>query len=310
MLQKSSTSRVIVSGTLSSFTIQSSTTTSKLFVGPRFYDEKNGMLASKMNLTLADVKETSNPMPSPSDPESTGNLVYVYSNPFSDMEERRIGKQDWDKQMLSDSVSSLSSSEEANANKLNLRSLSGSSSSSSSSSISSSEEKNFWQPKPTLKDAPQNPLLPMFIGFKGKHIGRSNELDLTSSSKELISQMANELEDPSNMPNQETLEKFTILSSLIRTMNLEQIKEIGRSLQLSSDDLKTNDKSQVVKQNAWSLWKDAVTQAGTGPALLAIKHWIENREIENWQAMDMLSRLPKTARTPTDEWIRELFVSI
>ncbi|KOX68248.1 Vitellogenin, partial [Melipona quadrifasciata] len=271
-LSKSSTSRVILSGSLRSFTVQSSTTTSKLLVGPRFYDEKNGMLASRMNLTLADMKETKNPLSSPSNPESTGNLVYVYSNPFSDIEERRIGKQDWNKQLVSDSVSSVSSSEEA-TNKQNLRSLS-SSSSSSSSSISSSEEKNtYWQPKPTLKDAPQNPLLPLFIGYKGKHIGRSNQLDIVSNSKELISQIAIELEDPSNIPNQETLEKFTILCSL----------------------------------NAWSLWKDAVTQAGTGPALLAIKHWIENKEIQNWEAMDILSRLPKTARTPTDQYIRELF---
>ncbi|KAK1126495.1 hypothetical protein K0M31_005130 [Melipona bicolor] len=305
-LSKSSTSRVILSGTLTSFTIQSSTTTSKLLVGPRFYDEKNGMLASKMNLTLADIKQTKNLLPSPSNPESTGNLVYVYSNPFSDMEERRIGKQNWNKQLVSDSVSSISSSEEATNNQ-NLRSLS-SSSSSSSSSISSSEEKNtFWQPKPTLKDAPQNPLLPLFTGYKGKHIGQSEQLDVVSSSKELISQIANELEDPSNIPNQETLEKFTILCSLARTMNLEQMKEIGKSVYMSTDDLKTNDKTQVVKQNAWSLWKDTVTQAGTGPALLTIKHWIENKEIENWQAMDILSRLPKTARTPTDQYIRELF---
>ena len=298
-----------MSGSLRSFTVQSSTTTSKLLVGPRFYDEKNGLLASKMNITLADVKETRNDLPSPSNPESTGNLVYVYSNPFSDMEERRIGKQDSRNRLASDSVSSVSSSEEA-TNNLNPRSVSSSSSSSSSSISSSEEDKNFWQPKPTLKDAPQNPLLPMFIGFKGKHIGRSDEMDVVSSSKELISQIANELEDPSNIPNQETLEKFTILSSLVRTMNLEQMEEVGRSVRVSSDDLKANDRTQAVKQNAWSLWKDAVTQAGTGPALLAIKHWIENREIQNLQAMDILSRLPKTARTPTDQYIRELFVSI
>lgn len=282
-----------------------------MFISPRLYDDQKGSVVSKMNLTLVDVKKISNALPMPRNPESTGNLVYVFDNPFSDMEERRpsqgIGQVDPKKIRTSDSISSVSSSEEALKNKPNLRGSG--SSSASSSSISSSEENKFWQPKPTLEDAPQNPLLPNFIGYKGKFIGKSGEIDVVKAIKELVFQIANELEDPSNMATQETLEKFTILTSLIRIMNRKQIAEVETKMQFSSNELKSNDKTQAVNQNAWAVFRDAITQAGTGPALLTIKNWIERRDITTMEAVDVLSRLPKSARAPTAEYINTIFVS-
>ncbi|KZC03969.1 PREDICTED: vitellogenin-like [Dufourea novaeangliae] len=310
-LSKSSTSRIIISGNLKAFTIQSSVTTSKLFVSPRFYDEQNGVVVSRMNLTLGDVKKISRPLSAPANPESTGNLVYVYNNPFSDMEERRLSKsldgQNSKQNQASDSISSVSSSEEAAKNGQNPRIRGSSSSSASSSSISSSEENEFWQPKPTLEDAPQNPLLPDFVGDRGKYIGQSGEFEIIKVTKDLVLQISNDLEDPSNIPNQETLEKFTILSSLIRTMSRKQLIELENNMHISPNELKSNDKSQATKQNAWAAFRDAVTQAGTGPALLTIKNWIERRNVVGLEAADIVSRIPKNARTPTAEYVRSLF---
>ncbi|XP_029035514.2 vitellogenin-like [Osmia bicornis bicornis] len=308
-LSKSSTSRIVISGNLKRFTIQSTVTTSKMFISPRLYDNQKGSVVNKMNLTLADVKKISNPLTPPSNPESTGNLVYVFDNPFSDMEERRpsqgIGQVDPKKVRTSDSISSVSSSEEALKNQPNLRGSG--SSSASSSSISSSEENKFWQPKPTLEDAPQNPLLPNFIGYKGKFIGKSGEIDVVKAIKELVFQIANELEDPSNMVTQETLEKFSILTSLIRIMNRKQIAEVETKMHISPNELKSNDKTQAVNQNAWAIFRDAITQAGTGPALLTIKNWIERRDVTTMEAVDILSRLPSSARAPTAEYVNTIF---
>ncbi|XP_012139918.2 vitellogenin [Megachile rotundata] len=306
-LSKYSTSRIVISGNLKRFTIQTSVTTSQMFVTPRMYENHKGIVASRMNLTLGNVNKISNPLPLPRNPESTGNLVYVYSNPFSDMEERRPSDRRDSKQDLeSDSISSQSSSEEINKNKINLLKNSGSSSA-SSSSISSSEEHKFWQPKPTLQDAPQNPLLPNYIGYKGKYIGKSGEIDVIKAVKQLVFEIANELEDSTLMPTQETLEKFSILTSLIRTMSRSQIEEVENILHLSSNELKFDDKTQAVKQNAWAVFRDAITQAGTGPAFLTIKNWIEKRNIGTWEAADILSALPRTSRTPTAEYIRTFF---
>lgn len=310
MLQQSATSRVIISGTLKSYTIQSAVTTNLMHVSPRFYDHGHGLVASRMNLTLATVKKITSPLPKPNTPESTGNLVYIYSNPYSDTEERRVGKvvEDSNKMMVSDSISS--SEEATKGHDLRRFSSDSSSSSSSPSSIYSSEEDHYWQPKPTMEDAPQNPLLPLFIGYKGKYIGKSNEVDVVAKSKELISQIANEMEDPNDVYKNQILEKFTILCSLLRTMNKEQMLEVDKDVRLSPNDMKSMDKTLVPKQNAWSVWKSAVAQAGTGPAFLVIKNWIETKEVDSETAADLLAKLPKTARAPTAEYIKEFFVSI
>ena len=304
---QSATSRIIISGTLKNFTIQSAVTTNLMYMSPRFYDHGHGLVASKMNLTLAVVKKITNPLLKPNNLVSTGNLVYTYHNPFSDTEERRIGRvlEDSDKVVVSDSVSSISSSEETTKG-YNYRSLS-SGSSSSSSSISSSEEDFYWQPKPTMEDAPQNPLSPLLIGYNGKYIGRSKEMDVIAKSKELIYQIANEMEDPNDLYKNQILEKYTILSDLLRTMNKEQMLQVDKDVHLSPYQMKTFDRTLVPKQNAWNVFKSAIAQTGTGPAFLLIKNWIETKEVDSTTAADLLARLPKTARAPTAEYIKELF---
>lgn len=306
MLQHSATSRIIISGTLKSYTIQSAVTTHLMHVSPRFYDHGHGLVASRMNLTLATVKKIASPLSRMNTPESTGNLVYTYSNPYSDTEERRVGKvvEDSVRMMLMDSISS---SEEAMKGQ-NLRESS--ESSDSFNLIYSSEEDYYWQPKPTMEDAPQNPLSSLFIGYNGKYIGKSNEVDVVAKSKELISQIANEMEDPNDVSKNQILEKFTILSSLLRTMNKDQMLEVDKEVRLSPNDMKSMDKTLVPKQNAWSVFKSAIAQAGTGPALLVIKNWIETKEVDSETAVDLLNKLPKTARAPTAEYIQEFFVSI
>ncbi|CAK9795283.1 Vg [Anthophora quadrimaculata] len=312
-LSKSSMSRIIISGNLKSFTIQSSVTTSKMLISPRFYDYQNGMVASKLNLTLGKVDKIRRRLPTLKSPESTGNLVYVYNNPFSDIEERRINKnlENSKQVMTSDSLRSVSSSEEMKKKGVDgLRSVASATTSASSSSISSSEENTFWQPKPTLEDAPQNPLMPNFIGNENKVIGKSDKIDVKKAVNDLIFQIANEMDDPSSMPVQDTLDKFTILCSLIRTMSLKDINQFQNMLHISpyeSNFYKNSDKSQVIKQNAWAVFRDAIAHAGTGPAFLTIRNWIEKGEISVSEAADILSRLPRTARTPTDDYVRSLF---
>ncbi|XP_053979658.1 vitellogenin-like [Hylaeus volcanicus] len=309
-LTKSSTSRVIISGNLKRFTIQSSVTTSQLLVSPRFYDNQNGIVVSVMNLTIANMERMKNPLPSPRLRESTGNLVYVYNNPFSENEERRSNKRvealNSNQILTSDSIDAVSSSEETLKKGEHLRRRGSKSSSASSSSISSSEEHEFWQPKPTLEDAPRNPFLPNFVGYNGKVIDKSDEINMIKAAKDLVAQMSIELEEPSEIPNHETLAKFTILSDLIRTMSRKQLKEVEKDIHMPTNELKSHDKSQAIKMNAWTVLRDAVTQAGTGPALLTIKDWIIERDLGGMEAANLLSKLPTTARTPTDEYIKVL----
>lgn len=57
------------------------------------------------------------------------------------------------------------------------------------------------------------------------------------------------------------------------------------------------------------VFRDAVAQAGTGPALVTIKQWILNHKISGTEAAHIVGVLPDTAYFPTTEYINTLFVS-
>jgi len=56
-------------------------------------------------------------------------------------------------------------------------------------------------------------------------------------------------------------------------------------------------------------FRDSVAQAGTLPALYAIRDWIYKDIIRENEAAEILSVLPRSALTPTPEYIEFLFVS-
>jgi ribosomal protein S14 len=56
-------------------------------------------------------------------------------------------------------------------------------------------------------------------------------------------------------------------------------------------------------------FRDSVAQAGTLPALSAISDWIHKDIISENEAAEILSVLPRSALTPTPEYIELLFVS-
>lgn len=283
-LTRSSMSRVIVSGNLKRFTIQSSVTENKMFASPRLFDNYPGVVYTKMNLTLVSFKDVGTPLPDLENPESIGNLVYTYNNPFSESEQRRLGRTG----SSTDHVPSETSSME-------------------DASVSNSKEDGLWQPKPTLEDPPQFPLLPLFTGNNGKAVGLSKEVNPVEATKELVKEISTELSDPSTVPTQQTLEKFTILISLIRTMSRKQIAEAEKSMHLPPNEVMTDDKSWNLKRTVRAVFCDAMAEAGTGPALLTIKNMIENRNIEGFEAADILSRLSKSAITPTGEYVDTFF---
>lgn len=56
-------------------------------------------------------------------------------------------------------------------------------------------------------------------------------------------------------------------------------------------------------------YRDAVAQAGTGPALATIRDWIKEEKVKSEEAAELVAVLPFTARTPTPEYVDALFVS-
>ncbi|XP_011695972.1 PREDICTED: vitellogenin-1-like [Wasmannia auropunctata] len=291
VISRSSETKIVATGNLTCFTIQSSSMTDEISINSNINDMYSGVVYSSMNLTLDRMSQISNPLPSSNNLVSTGNLVYTYNNPFSNQRKPRRS-----------SVSRRTlESENHNSN--------------SSSDDNSSEERDYLQPKPTLDEAPESPLLPYFIGYKGNSIQKSEE-DYILTAARLIGQITGEMEHfPEqilNEPFTDTLERVTILIRLIRTMNVNQIAEIENKLpelfyQDDRNRLSNKEEQKVYDQAAWDVFCSTVAYAGTGPALIAIKNWIKTGKLEGKQAAQIISKIPKAAIAPTAEYIAAFF---
>ncbi|XP_031636119.1 vitellogenin-A1-like [Contarinia nasturtii] len=164
---------------------------------------------------------------------------------------------------------------------------------------SSNEKKlEYHQPRPTLKDAPENPLLNYFVGNNGKSIQSRKEFNAKTEVEKLVEEISEDLENPEEIPAKNTLRKFNILAKIIRTMNAEQIEETTRALEKM--DKKSSEKSRKV-------YLDALSTAGTGPAVNQLMTLIEERKLKGEEAVEVIITLPTTIREPTEEMQRRFF---
>ena len=259
-----------------------------------------------MNVTIHEVKDISDQVLPPSNPQSTGNLVYSYNRPSENANSRRPSR-------LSHSQHSHNSNSKSNSNRRQNNNEKDSDESNSSSSVYDNEGDSYLQPKPKLTEAPEHPMLSYFIGNNGNSIQKDGKVDAVKSAKNIAQEIGNEMQKPDNMPEEQTLEKYTILYKLIRTMSADQIAEVQRELyeqQPSSNQLNQNNPSQNARRYAWVAYRDAVAQAGTGPALVNIKQWIQNKQIEGFEAAFVIDTLGKSTQTPTPEFLDAYFVSV
>lgn len=174
--------------------------------------------------------------------------------------------------------------------------------------MSSSEE--YWQPMPSLQSPPNTPFLPFFIGNKGNLIHSYKKIDGVSAAVKLAKEIAYDLQNPNVITGEDTLTKFNILTRVIRVLSASQIQQISEKLYYPAEKANPQSESESYKYRAWVAFRDAVAQAGTGPALVTIQQWIKNYQITGERAAQLLAVLPKTARYPTLEYMNYFFVSI
>lgn len=335
--QRSSVSRVILSGKLNRYTIHSSVTTNKVFVSAALYDEQKATVYSYVNATLINMRESSERAQGPSNPINVGDLVYTYNRPssshnkpqtkdnrdslYNKYEESQEEMHKRDRQNVREYESSQEQSEEQymkthskksrsrrsimktprfdEEQRKNRRQSESDTSSSSSSSSDSSEE--VYQPKPTMDKAPETPFLPLSVGFEGKSV--QHAVDTVSKCQKMIMEIGQATVTPSKLPSQNSLEKFLIVIDLMSGMNENQIGEVCSKLFSRADE---KDEANLA---AWKICRDAVAQTGTGPALKQIAKWIQSKKVRGEEAAQLLAALPQNVRVPTDEYLMELFVS-
>ncbi|XP_045456674.1 vitellogenin-like [Melitaea cinxia] len=121
------------------------------------------------------------------------------------------------------------------------------------------------------------------------------------NAQKLVQEIAQQLQNPNNMPKADTLAKFNILVRVIASMSYGQLSQTSRSIEIAKS---SNDN---VKLDMWMVYRDAVTQAGTTPAFRQIKTWIENRTIEGEEAAQVIASLVRSLRYPTKETMSQFF---
>nr|CAD7460130.1 unnamed protein product [Timema tahoe] len=128
----------------------------------------------------------------------------------------------------------------------------------------------------------------------------SSKINPVEAVRKIASEIGSELQYPDGIPKENTLAKFTILTRLVQVMSAKQLKEAGRSLYTpSSNDIKTHFHRKA--------FRDAVGEAGTGPALVTLKEWIMSKKVRGEDAAELVSSLPRAALTPTPEYLNEFF---
>lgn len=297
---RSSVSRIILSGHLHRHTIQSSVTTNKIILKPTPSSSQKGLVVSQLNITLVDVSAASKEPQRLSQPKSIGNLVYTYNSPFATTNEVRTGSKNSEEQR-----DQLDSEENQRywqgQSKRHPRSLDRSDE--QDSRQQPEDFQDFKQDEPTMTGEPENPLMPYFIGYYGQAIKTAKQVNPVEDAQKLARKISHELAQPSEMTKEDTLATFTILVRLVRTMNVEEIKQVSQQLYVR-ESYKKEEGHHV---DAWKCYRDAVAQAGTGPALMTIQDWILSKKIEGQEAATLVATVAQSTRHPTRDYMNTFY---
>lgn len=158
-----------------------------------------------------------------------------------------------------------------------------------------------------MNNAPEVPLLPLYVGYKGQSIQKAKNINGVHLAQQLATEIGKDLQNENDIPKQNTLEKFNILAQVIRILNKKQIEEATRQLYAPQADNQSEKSS--ARNAAWKAYRDAVAQAGTGPAVKELTEWIEAKKVDGEEAAQLIATLPKTIREPTEEMMKLFFVS-
>ncbi|KAG5880947.1 hypothetical protein JTB14_010378 [Gonioctena quinquepunctata] len=281
---RDTTSRALLTGNLRKYTVQSSVTVNKVLVSPTLTDQKIGSVISALNVTLESVKSQFEEIEDISSPLKLGNLVYTYDRPHSqsNLVREKTPYEEKGARRMDDLESNYRTTNMARSR----RSLE-----------NSSEEvdhvyKGHLQDKPSLTQAPESPFLPYTTGIKGKTL--KENVNILSSVQELSKRM---LDD--NFDHENTLDRFSTMTSLIRLMNADEIKTVINAVYTNAE--------QGRKLAIWTTFRDALAESGTGPAFLAIQNCIETKKLGDEEASQVLSTMAKAVREPTLQYMKAYF---
>ncbi|KAK9890164.1 hypothetical protein WA026_008969 [Henosepilachna vigintioctopunctata] len=290
--------RAVITGTLQRYTIQYSETSNQIVLSLNKDGEQTGSVNSMVRVQLTNADRQGSRLPELLSPVSLGSLVYAYGKHGSVSNKVSQGK------IFQQSLYHRNGeSQEENSNYLGNRqppSLSQHFKHLYSGSEESMESEEDWTAsKSKLSDAPWIPLLPYYIGYYGMPIKKAQNIQIVEKVYTIIKKISAELSSPQSIPKEHTLAKYVLLTSLLRTMDEQELKQVVE--RIFAQDTETRD------YYAWVVLRDCLAETGTGPALLIIKDLIESKKLYGNEASTVIVTIEKAIRQPSGEYMKTCY---
>jgi hypothetical protein len=186
------------------------------------------------------------------------------------------------------------------------------------------------QQQPKLRKSEMIPLLQ--FGVTGSSSKYPDTQKIQEIASDLAAEIADDLEDPSKMPEKQTAAKAHQLSRAIAMLDEDQIREAYKQAQQKAQQQgqkrqqqgghksssrqessrqdsreQDEDNQEQQEQAARNIFIDAAVMSGSNPAIMFIKEQVEQQKLKGERASQALMAIPKYAKTPTKQLIDELF---
>ncbi|KAJ3639679.1 hypothetical protein Zmor_003023 [Zophobas morio] len=279
-LSRSSVTQAVITGTLQKYTIQSSVTVEEIALNPSLGDNVKGIVHTKLNVTLDSMGQLRSEGHFTVDNPIEVGVVYAYNNPYSSDNSPRPVRE-YEHERAPDSAESEGSPYMTSPRPEGIWDP-------------EDRQKQDYQEKPKLDEAPPSPLLPYTVGYDGQSIKKTqNIVDLV---QRLVQEIGQEFPHPKEVLQQHTPGKFVALTSLLRTMNSQEMQQASTQILQGSGT-----------SPAKAAFSDAVAQSGTGPAIMTIKTMILQNKVSDLQAAQMIATTTSNARQPTEDYVKYVF---
>ncbi|VVD06007.1 unnamed protein product [Leptidea sinapis] len=303
LIKRSTVSRFLVG---KNGPIYSAKTTSTVNVNPHMYGEQQAEVHSEINLKLVEHQADNQPeWEQPEGGRAIQNLLYSLSSKQVTIDETSssTSSESQERTTISEEQpsrvrrSSKSQSKQVNVaiTKNIIRGHSQEHDSSQSSSSSSDSASAF------VNDDIPKESEPAYAALYMSPQPRVDKKQNPMNAQKLLQELAQQLQNPSNMPKADFLSKFNILVRIVASMSYSQLVQTSRSIEIAKSH------ADEVKNDMWMIYRDAVTQAGTLPAFQMIRTWIQEKKIEGEEAAEVVAVLSRTLRYPTKDAMTQFF---
>ncbi|KAL4712509.1 hypothetical protein ACJJTC_007525 [Scirpophaga incertulas] len=167
-------------------------------------------------------------------------------------------------------------------------------------SDSDSSSSSDWMSAYVNDDMP-NPNEPAYSALYMSAQARGDKKQNPINVQRVVQEMAQQLQNPNNMPKSDFLSKFNILVRVLASMTYEQLSLTSNSM------ISTKTSNNSVKADMWNIYRDGVTQVGNMPTFRLISSWVQNRVIQGEEAAEVVATLVHTIRYPTKEIMSQFF---